>query len=372
MKRVFWAVILAVAIGVVASAMVALNRPDRTVLAPYASPEDGTITRFSSKGTERSLLSIEAATDVSFMRPFIEAFQASNPGVTVIYVDFISSIQSARARSACDRRATTADIYLTVATDSLVKLANDGCAAALPKRITRNLPDWAQWRGEVLAFSLEPAVFVYNTDVVAVGSVPVDHLDLIEKLRSEPLTWRRKLGTYDIEDSGSGYLYAGVDARQQATYGRLIESFGRSEIRTFCCSNAMVSAVARRDILLAYNVQMSYASAAKRAGEPIGIVVPRDYQAVLTRSVMVTRDARHRDLANAFIEFLISPPGQAIAREQLAPFDGPTVGHPVSGIGQKSPIAVGPVLLGLADHARRAEFTREWRDAIKSRSGQTP
>ena len=83
-----------------------------------------------------------------------------------------------------------------------------------------------------------------------------------------------------------GALYANFDARQAAIYGRLIESFGRSRVRTYCCSNEMVDAVARGDILLAYNVQLSYAYAA------------------------------------AFVQSLITASGQAVAKGHIAPPPG--------------------------------------------------
>lgn len=356
------AMVLLVAVALAALGFVLW--PQGNVLGPSPPATGGVVSRFSAPRTERSVLTIEAATDVSFMRPFILDFQAINPDVTVVYVDFISSGQFARAQRACARRLATADLYLTVSTDSLVKLANDGCAATLPKWLTGSLPAWAQWRRNVVAFSLEPAVFIYNTQAIPAERAPKDHLQLIEMLRADPQTWRGRIGTYDIEASGSGYVYASVDAHQTATYGRLIESFGRSEIRTYCCSNTMADAVARREILFAYNVQMSYAAAAQRAGKPIGVILPNDYQAILTRSVMMTRDARHREQAIAFIQYLTSARGQKIAAEQLAPLGGPTLGRNIPTNGQLSPIAVGPVLLGLADEARRSRFIKEWTNAI--------
>ena len=127
----------------------------------------------------------------------------------------------------------------------------------------------------------------------------------------------------------------------------------------------MAYAVARGDILLAYNVQMSYAAAAKRQGRAIGVVVPSDYQAIQTRSVMVTRDARQRETAIAFIQYLTSPRGQAVAARQFAPFTGPTVVRNAPVGGQLSPIPVSPVLLGQADQARRRQFIREWTNAVR-------
>jgi len=246
-----------------------------------------------------------------------------------------------------------------------VELANTGCAAPLAKPVAAQAPAWAQWRREVFAFSLEPAVFVYNRRLMPRGEAPLSHLALVEVMRDDPEAWRGRIGTYDIEQSGSGYNYANFDARQATIYGRLIESFGRSQVKTYCCSNEMVDAVARGDILLAYNVQLSYAYAGQRAGEDVGVVLPSDFQAIQTRSAMVTRDARNPPDAAAFLEMLISARGQALSAAQIAPPTGSTTLGTVLDTERASQVVVDPSLLSLRDAARRARFIEEWRGAIR-------
>jgi iron(III) transport system substrate-binding protein len=193
--------------------------------------------------------------------------------------------------------------------------------------------------------------------------VPHSHQALIETLRGDGRDWTGKVGTYDIEKSGAGYNYAVFDARQSAIHGRLIESFGRIAVRTYCCSQDMVDAVARGEILLAYNVQMSYGHAAQRAGQPIGVILPADYQAVQTRSVMLTRNGRNREDAIAFVDSLVAPAGQQLARALLQPLDAS--GAMLSNR-MLAEVAVGPALLSLRDDARRARFIKEWTLAVKT------
>jgi iron(III) transport system substrate-binding protein len=310
-------------------------------------------------------LTIEAATDVSFMRPFIEAFQAEHPQVAVQYVDSQTYELLARARAACRATAATPDMYISIATDHLVELANSGCAAPAPKKVAAQAPAWAQWRREVIAFSLEPAVFVYDTRRFTRATIPRTHLALVEALRLEPDRWRGRIGTYDIEQSGPGYNYANFDARQAAIYGRLIESFGRSQVRTYCCSNVMVEAVRSGEILLAYNVQLSYAYAAQRESRHVGVVLPSDYQAIQARSAMISRDARNPSDATDFLAFLTSPRGKSIAAGHLAAAPrGETIGV-LSETERAAQVSVNAAQLVLRDPARRASFIREWRRAIR-------
>jgi iron(III) transport system substrate-binding protein len=353
---------LLIAVLVAAAAMRIFGGKD----APprYVPPDDAVVTVFPAAESERDSVIIEAATDVSYMRPFINQFQMENSGTTIVYVDFISSTLLRRATDACKTNGMEPDLYLTVSTDHLVELANHGCGAPVPKDVADKVTRWAQWRREVIAFAVEPAVIVYNTDMLEEADVPRSHVDLIELLRSEKYDWEKNIGTYDIEESGLGYNYAAFDARHSTIYGRLVESLGRVKVRTYCCSSIIIDSVAERKIMLAYNVQMSYAYAAQQEGKPIGVVLPMDYQAIQTRSVMLTRQPRHPDAAVAFIDFLVSPFAQQLAYQGLvSPSNGGASDVAVSAhtFAQAS---VGPSLLALRDHARRTRLINEWRSAI--------
>lgn len=305
-------------------------------------------------------LVIEAATDISLMRPFLDGFRAYHPDLAILYVDMLSTQLLGDAQARCARGHDGPDLFISVATDHLVKLANDGCAQAAGLAA----PDWREWRGEVYAFALEPAVFVYNRRLLAPAMVPDSHAALAEQLRDRAEALDGHIATYDIRQSGLAYNYAEFDSREAPLYGRLIESFGRGHIRLYCCSNTMVDAVARGDVLLAYNVQLSYAYAAQRRHEDVGVIVPRDYQAVQTRSAMVAKDAVRPDLARSFLAFLISPEGQSIASRILTPPVPDARASFTPSERLLSQANVSSSLLRLQDQARRKVFLQEWLQAI--------
>jgi ABC-type Fe3+ transport system substrate-binding protein len=298
------------------------------------------------------------------MRPFLADFQAVHPDVDITYEDMQSTQLLDRALDACRHRLGMPDVYVSVATDHLVRLANDGCGQQVREGLAP-APDWREWRHEVFAFALEPAVFVYDRKRLPDSEVPRSHLTLIDALRKNAAQWNGRIADYDIENSGIGYNYTEFDSRQSALFGRILESLGRSHVRLYCCSNEMVAAVQRGDVLLAYNVQLSYAYAAQRLDGSVGIVIPTDYQAIQTRSAMVSRDAVHPDEAMQLIDYLVSPRAQAIeARLLKSPRPGATL--------QFSPTErllnqanVSSALLRLQDQARRAELTLEWRQALQ-------
>jgi iron(III) transport system substrate-binding protein len=304
-------------------------------------------------------LLIEAGTDVSFMRPFLADFQELHPNVDIVYEDKQSTQLIDRALDACRHGLGMPDVYLSVATDHLVRLANDGCGQQVSEGMA-NAPDWREWRHEVFAFALEPAVFVYDRKQLSDADVPRSHLALINEMRGNAARWNGRIATYDIERSGIGYNYADFDSRQSTLFGRILESLGRSHVRLYCCSNEMVEAVQRGDVLLAYNVQLSYAYAAQRLDGNVGIVIPTDFQAIQTRSAMVSRDAVHPEEAMQLIDYLVSARAQGIEARLLK---SPLRFSPTERLLNQANVS--GALLRLQDQARRAEFTLEWRQALQ-------
>lgn len=363
--------ILATVAVLMIGAFLLFNASSRSLVSPspYAAPPIGVHTFFPSPQPRRRILTIEAATDVSFMRDFIKVFQRSHPDIAVLYVDMLSSELLEHGLKDCAAQDQAPDLFISISTDHLVEMANHGCADTLAAGAAE--PALAEWRHEVVGFSLEPAVFIYNRRQVRRALVPRGHLALIEAMRADPAAWQGRIGTYDIEQAGTGYSYASMDARQAATYGRLIESFGRGKVKTYCCSNEMVDAVAAGRLAFAYNVQLSYAYAGQRAGQPIGVVLPDDYQSVQLRSAMVTRHARNPTEAAAFIQSLLSSEGQKVALGLITPPpNSETLGRldpPGSGV----PLVLNSSLLALRDQARRRHFISEWQRAVRPPPSET-
>ncbi|MFP3442836.1 hypothetical protein R0K18_34380, partial [Pantoea sp. SIMBA_133] len=79
-------------------------------------------------------------------------------------------------------------------------------------------------------------------------------------------------GTYDIESSGVGYIFAFEDASQASTWGRLLESLGQNRARLFCCSSEVIDGVRTGRLVLGYNVLGSYALARQEEDPRIGII----------------------------------------------------------------------------------------------------
>lgn len=350
MRRVFLAMVLGLA------AMIATGLADAAERTLFPAPAG-----------ERSRLLVRGAADLSAMRPLILDFQAMRPDVTIDYWDYVTTELFEEATAACRADAPLADLLLSSAVDHLVKLANDGCAAAHHGAADAALGSWAKWRDEIFGFTLEPAVIVYNKKLLSEDLVPTSHHQLAEILRTRADLFRGRVGTYDIRLSGIGYLYAFSDLLQTGTtYGRLLESMGRVGTVLRCCTDQVLDGVAGGELLIGYNLLGSYAYGRMKQGAPIGIVLPRDYTLVLSRGAMLPKRGLGGDGA-AFLDYLLSPRGQKVGREEAFFFSAegnlpPGVEGPAAmlGSGAWRPIGVGPALLLTQDKMRRARFIADW------------
>lgn len=327
---------------------------------------------FPAPGGERQVLAIEASIDISAMEPLIRDFQAIEPNITVDFADSLTNDVFAAATAACEAGRPFADLFITSSSNHVVKLANDACAQRY-RGDSGGLPAWANWRDEAIGFTFEPAVIVYNRDLVPASDVPRSHGDLIELLRAKPQLYDGRVGTYDIDQSGIGFLFAFFDAEQSSTFGRLLEGLGRARAALRCCTGEILSEIESGKLLIGYNLLGSYAYQRLAAGAPIGIVLPEDYTLVLSRAAMIPIHAANPEAGRRFLDYLVSPRGRGVAREKsfYFAFDSPPPGDVISAAagdeaGFYRPIPIGPSLLATLDQAKRARFLEEWAAAMRA------
>lgn len=330
---------------------------------------------FPAKTMETGRLVIHAATDLEAMRPLLQRFQALNPDIRIDFTDYITNDLFREAQHSCNSKTATADIILSSSVDQLVRLANDGCAQWYSSPETQTVPEWANWRDEVFGFTFEPVVFVYDRRSVPPGDVPESRDDLLDLLRRKPDLYRGRVGSYDIQLSGIGYLLAFYDSRQAPTaYGRLLETLSRANAVIRCCNNELLDELEAGRIAIAYNVLGSYAYAAALANPDLGVILPKDYTLILSRGALIPAHAAHPALGARFLDFLLSAQGKQVAKQssfffaENAPLP-PGVDGPLSlidsGIGR--PIRIGPTLLAAQDEIQRRTFIADWRKYIAGR-----
>ncbi|WP_224701194.1 sensor histidine kinase [Devosia aquimaris] len=336
-----------------------------------AQPADAASTRYPAPdGETGAVLTIVGVTDTPLFAQIISAFQAQRPDITVVYEETDSL--PLYERFLAGDMAPKPDLLISSASDLMIKLANDGHAMAYDSPWLSGLPEWAHWRNEVFGFTFEPAVIIYNPDLISADEVPRTHLTLTEMLETQTERFRGKIATYDIALSGVGYLLAAQDQLISSNFWRLAAAFGRVNARFSGSSPAILNGVADGSLALGYNVLGSYAFGRKAGGANIEIVVPDDYVLVLTRAMLIPRDAPYPELGKAFVDFALSPAGQAVAAGPTAlgsvmnGADGQWTSEAIAAMGRGviQPIGLGPSLMVSLDQQRRKRFLDSWGEIV--------
>lgn len=310
---------------------------------------------------------LRTTTDIAIFAPTVEAFLATQPGLAIDFEQWGSNDLFAITMAECAVGAPQADIVISSGVHQMVRVVNDGCAAPYRSSQTALLPPELRWRDEIWGISREPAVMVYNRRLVPEAEVPRTRFDLLDLLRPATSRYAGRVATYDIEESGLGFLFAFMDSQEASTFGALMEAFGRSGAVATCCSAEIISGVAEGRYFMAYNVLGSYARTQAARNPDLGIVHPADYTLVLSRAALFP-GKEVPQAAGRFLDFVLSTEGQLqMGRNHLAqlhPGDGEAAESPAELDSASRLIALTPSLLVALDRQKRAGFIRRWRETF--------
>jgi len=315
---------------------------------------------------------VYSPTDLAEARPLIADFKSLYPGVSVDYRE----LDSARIYESFLKESTagsaSADVLWSSAMDLQVKLVNDGHALHYPSPESDKLPAWAVWKSEAYGTTLEPVGFAYDRRQLSAEQVPQTHRAFIELLKSDPARFKGRTVTYDLENSGIGFLYASQDAKASSMLWDVAAVLGASHARQLRNSAAMLDSLAAGESLLAYNVLGSYASSKRRADPSIGFVYPKDYTLVGSRIAFINKRAAHPNAAKLWLDYLLSQRGQVMLANQAGLFalrsdvQGQTsaVALKLDAGAAVKPVVIGPGLMAYLDRGKRQEFLKRWKELL--------
>ena len=313
------------------------------------------------EGTGDRVLRIVSTADLEVFEPYLLAFQSTRPALSIDYT-VVSSAELYRAI----RGNAAFDLAVSSAMDLQFQLANDGFARTHQSDAARALPDWARWRDLIFAFTAEPAVMVLSTRRFEGLALPETRQDLIALLRQNQDRFENTVGTYDVGESGLGYLFATQEARSTDAYWRLSEVMGRLNPKLYCCSGQMIDEVAEGRLAFAYNVLGSYAAErlARDSGGQIQIVAMQDFANVILRTALIPANATEPAAAGALIDMLVTLGLRDDRGDWPLPPLNQTGAADVAGFG---PIRLGPALMVYLDPLNRRTFLTEWQNAMVQR-----
>ncbi len=313
-------------------------------------------------------LTIWSVTDAASVAPLLDRFRKHYPGIMVKYIDLPARILYTRFLVDADAGRGTADFLWSSAMDLQIKLVNDGYSQSYMSPERANMPDWAAWKNEAWGITAEPIVFAYNRRQMAqFGTVPGTHPDLLRFLRDNRSRIQGRIASYDPAVSAVGYLYLAEDKQANRNTWDMVSAMGRAGVRLYPTTEAILAELATGRLAFAYGMIGSYALEAQARHPDIGVIVPRDYDLIMSRIAMIPKGARHPAAAKLFLDFLLSREGQALlASRYLTPVRTDIALPPNLRIATDSAraIRVGPSLLVHQDQLTRAKFLRDWARAL--------
>ncbi len=322
--------------------------------------------RVESFGKGATELTLRSTTDIDIIEPVIARFAELNPDLSLRYEQWGSNNLYAGSRAACAGRAAPADALLSSGAHHMLALVNAACAHPYRSPATTALPAERRWRDELWGITEEPAVIIYNTEALSAEDVPRTRFALLDLMRKKPELLRSRIATYDIEDSGLGYLFAHADSLEATTFGAMLEGFSRIGAIATCCSLSIIDGVSEGRYYIAYNVLGSYAEA--RAAPNVGIILPEDYTLMMSRAYMIPKGAPHPEAAQRLLDFLLSPEAQGMLADLgLVAATDPSETSLLPSA--RRLIALSPPLLLALDRSTRERLFRLWDEAFSADAG---
>ncbi|MGQ4877165.1 ABC transporter substrate-binding protein [Billgrantia sp. LNSP4103-1] len=310
-------------------------------------------------------LVIHAALDLPQAQPLLEAFHRRYPRIELTYRNLTTLALHQRFLDAPD----AADVVLSSAMPWQYHLANEGHAQPLDGEAVRQWPEWAQWRGELFAFTFEPIVMVVHRDLTDRFGEVRSHGDLLALLDEHTDALAGRIVTYDPVRSGAGYTYAIEESRLSPRYWDLVSAMGKARTALADTTGEMLQGLEEGRYLLGYNLLGSYARDEVQEHPDLTVVVPEDYALVTHRLAFVARHAPHPEAGSLFLNFLLSEEGQRILAERTSlgamhpALSGPGTADALRGeVGDAlRPISLGPGLLATLDRLKRDALLARWR-----------
>ncbi len=320
-------------------------------------------------GSEQAV-TVYSSLDEALAQPIIDGFQKANPDLAVDYLELQTLEIHERIIAETGGGERTADLAFSSAMDLQLKLANDGYARVISGDFS--MPPWSAWRNAAFGVTFEPAVIIYNKAAFPNDDPPRTRAALANYLRDDAANIRGRIGTYDIERSGAGFLFLARDAEHNRDIWDLVRAMGGAGVKLYSTSSAILERVGDGRFVLGYNILGSYAQNWAVNNPDIGIVMPEDYTVIMTRVALVPRAAANPQLGQRFLEYLLSRDGQEIFSTKtripaLHPdVKGRETASSVQGLlGTRiRPVRVGPGLLVYLDQVKRERLIRAWNEAL--------
>ncbi|MFL4477961.1 ABC transporter substrate-binding protein [Paeniglutamicibacter sp. ORCA_105] len=238
----------------------------------------------------------------------VEAFEKANEGVNVEV--FRAATGELKTRIATEKQAgkITADVILAADVPTFEAYAADGALAPLDVENAAALdPKFADPDGFWVGTRIIPTIIAYNTG--AITEAPASWAALTED------TYKGKIAMPNPDVSGAAAFNTAVWLQEPALGKSWMESLVANEPTVLESNGPVGQAVAAGSSEVGIVVDYVARELAAK-GSPIAVGYPSDGVPYVSQPAGVFADSENQEVANDFVDFLISKEGQELAVTQ--------------------------------------------------------
>lgn len=318
-------------------------------------------------------LVIYSATDAEAAKPILRDFEKLYPKVPIEYNDLNSTELYNRLISEVGAGQGSGDLTWSSAVDLQMKLVLDGYAQEYASPEASKVPAWAVYKGLAWGSTFEPVAFAYNKRLLPAELVPKTHADFAKLLNDNKDKFKGKVGTYDPERSGTGFVYLSQDAVHNPQIWDLVKALGAADTKLYTSTGTMLERIGSGEHTLGYNIIGSYIINRMKKDPSMAIVYPEDYIEIVSRAMLIPKAAKHPAAAKLFVDYILSQRGQKVIAEQAGLFsmradvEGEGTAKALTAkYGDKlKPIPIDESITKYLDQEKRLAFLKDWQTNFK-------
>lgn len=273
--------------------------------APMASAAEGDLLAAARKEGQ-----VVAYGDPTFLPLLVAGFSKAYPDIKVTSATIAGS--QAYYRYLAEKQAgRTIDDIIYTGEDAMILASNAGDLQKYRPAAAADMLSWAISPEDTYALvHTHLCLILYNSDAMKGLPLPKDWMDFA----NPPKQWQNLIITADPRNSSAAYttvaaLYQHYGAQQAGLIFQGLKKAGAELSPNMGPQTAKLMSGERP---LSPTMQTSYMATMLRDGAPIKMIVPASGAVLQSTGMGITKDAPHPNAARLFMEYSLSPAGQAI------------------------------------------------------------
>ena len=306
-----------------------------------------------------------------YCRSLISGFESAYPEIEVDFIDGISTELHNRYLDLCLKGEPVPDIIWSSAMDLQMSLVMQGHAQPHKSRWTKRLPEWARFDDLAFATTLEPLCTLIHRDHLPADSLAGSIQEISELIETHSSTLAGRVGVFDIEKNGLGFLAMLVARNQPDSFRRFLNALVASAPRLYASNPPMINSLVQGDIFLGINVLGAFAERAVQQHPELIIANSRSPGLGVSRVAIMTSQAPHPIAAQLFLDYLLSDKGQSMmALDALYPIFAPDAKPGCEAV-NLLPLPINQGFEILMAAANREDLTRDWKSVSDAQTNSS-